>query len=113
MAQRQHLLTATESLIGRGGESIAPLLAATEANLEWLAADILANADFDFDEGKCYIRYDGSKATVAGRLTQYGWEMRCECISASCVTPFRAFEMAVRMRIERNAAARAAEGGTN
>lgn len=109
MAQRQHLMTATESLIGRGGESVAPLMAATEVNLEWLAADILANADFDFEDGKCYIRYEGHKATVAGQLTRYGWEVRCESISASCSYPFRAFEMAALLRVQRNAAARAVQ----
>ncbi len=75
---------------------------AKKIDVNQAARDILARGEFDVEAGIMYIRYDGHKATVVGGLTEDGWQVRCESMSASCTTPRAAFEEAVMLRIERN-----------
>jgi len=97
MAKRHHLMTIEESLIGRGDGPV---------DLNAAARDILARGEFRAEDGVMSVRYQGDKAIVAGKLTQDGWEVRCESVSISCSVPPSVFELAVVMRIERNQAAR-------
>lgn len=77
--------------------------ARTEKAIRAQARAILADGEFAAQDGIMHIRYNGHKATVKGRLTPDGWDVRCTRLSASCTLPGEAFAQAVRLRLERNA----------